>query len=226
MSNNKVTDEWLYKTMPAIDEALINNLEKDIDFNYEFTSDFETRMQKLLTKNHTTSIKSRRLLRFNKMAASVVAILVILATTATSVLAYRIGLFTTIRTVWEDSVLYTYLFPENEETEVRMNYIRPISVPKGYEQIDEKKGNLLYSIVFENDEGNQIIWDQQLVTESLSLVLDKEYQWTKDISINENLLEIYGYDDGYTISYYEYNGFVFTIMADDLSVEQIIEMIN
>ena len=48
----------------------------------------------------------------------------------------------------------------------------------------------------------------------------------KEIPINDGTLEIFGYDDGHTVSYYESQNYIFMITADDISIEQIKNMIK
>lgn len=45
MKQIHVTDEWLYKCMPIVDEAIIRELEKETNYEYEFSDKFEHRME-------------------------------------------------------------------------------------------------------------------------------------------------------------------------------------
>lgn len=43
MERIQVTDEWLYRYMPVAAEALLEDMEKETDYKYEFTAGFEKR---------------------------------------------------------------------------------------------------------------------------------------------------------------------------------------
>lgn len=226
MAKIKVTDQWLYETIPLIDEANLRVLEKHVDDEYEFSPDFERKMESLLEGKYQKSERKYNP-RWMKQAAAGAAVVLSLAfATATSVYAYKIYSGSTIKTAQEDSVLYTYLFPDHEKADEQFEKIKPYVVPEGYRQTEEIEGTLLYSITYEDEVGNQIIWDQQLVEDSLSIVFDSEYQWTQELPINDNTLEIFGYHGGQTISFYENRGYLFMITADDINIEQIENMIK
>lgn len=47
-SHIQVTDEWLYKHMPVVDEAITRLLESDVDHNHSFSGGFERKMRVLI----------------------------------------------------------------------------------------------------------------------------------------------------------------------------------
>ena len=50
MQQIEVTDEFLYKYMPMVDETIIKELEDNTDYEYQFSAKFELKMRKLLWK--------------------------------------------------------------------------------------------------------------------------------------------------------------------------------
>ena len=50
MERVKVTDEWLYKYMPVVDAAIIQELEGRVDTEYEFSRKFERKMKRLIKR--------------------------------------------------------------------------------------------------------------------------------------------------------------------------------
>ena len=40
MGQIDVTDAWLYKYMSIVDEAIINEIEKNVDYDYAFSDEF------------------------------------------------------------------------------------------------------------------------------------------------------------------------------------------
>lgn len=47
MERIQVTDEGLYKYMPVAAEALLEDMEREVDYKYEFSAGFEKRMKRL-----------------------------------------------------------------------------------------------------------------------------------------------------------------------------------
>lgn len=53
MEKIQVTDEWLYRYMPVAAEALLEDIEKEIDYKYEFTVGIDTaRHARAWRENH------------------------------------------------------------------------------------------------------------------------------------------------------------------------------
>ena len=46
----QVTDEWLYEKMPIVDEAIIQKLERETDYEYAFSDTFDRQMARLLRR--------------------------------------------------------------------------------------------------------------------------------------------------------------------------------
>ncbi len=106
MNRIQITDEWLYRYMPMAAEAFLEDIEKEIDYKYEFSIGFEKKMKRLQRWERRRSIRSavykigRRYLHI----AAVVVVIVFLC--SMSIEACRIVFFDTIKTIWEDSFLY------------------------------------------------------------------------------------------------------------------------
>ena len=226
--NLVITDEWLYQTMPLIDQALLEKIEGEVDYEYEFSDRFERKMRKLIARE--------RRLRFwyglsgrTRRAAAIAGIVTTSLLLATmSVQAYRSHFFETVKTAWEDSTLYTYLVGENGESEsdeFQFQAMVPKVIPQGYEIVEETKGELRYSLLYENDRKEILDWNQEKVTDTLSLVMDTEYEWEKIVKKNGRDVTIHGYSDGYKIVYYEYEMYIFTVYADNVEISDILAML-
>lgn len=50
MGQIDVTDAWLYKYMPIVDEAIINEIEKNVDYDYAFSDEFNRKMERTIRK--------------------------------------------------------------------------------------------------------------------------------------------------------------------------------
>lgn len=50
MGQIDVTDAWLYKYMFIVDEAIINEIEKNVDYDYAFSDEFNRKMERTIRK--------------------------------------------------------------------------------------------------------------------------------------------------------------------------------
>lgn len=132
MEHIKATDEWLYKYMPIVDEAIIRELEETADYEYQFCNKFERNMKNLIWEETHPWIdvfyrQSKRAVIFLFCIVSFLFLLSI------SVQANRIKFFETVKTIWEDSVLYFYFVDETQDGFVRneLEY-----VPAGQQETD------------------------------------------------------------------------------------------
>ena len=50
MGQIDVTDAWLYKYMSIVDEAIINEIEKNVDYDYAFSDEFNRKMERTIRK--------------------------------------------------------------------------------------------------------------------------------------------------------------------------------
>ena len=71
-----------------------------------------------------------------------------------------------------------------------------------------------------------ITWDQVLVTDEGSLVVDSEYDRQIVKEINGSTATIATYSDGYMGAYYEFGEYTYILTADNLSMDEICSMIE
>lgn len=53
MGQIDVTDAWLYKYMSIVDEAIINEIEKNVDYDYAFSDEFNRKMERTIRKENS-----------------------------------------------------------------------------------------------------------------------------------------------------------------------------
>lgn len=68
-----------------------------------------------------------------KAAVLLICVISFLAILSMSVKAYRVKFFETIKTIWEDSVLYSYFTNQNQQT---FQCYEPSYIPEGYQETD------------------------------------------------------------------------------------------
>lgn len=92
--------------------------------------------------------------------------------------------------------------------------------------MDRTVSEQLFSVIYTNEKQEMITWDQMLFQDEGELFVDNEYDdWTV-MEISSNTVMTYIYDDGYTMSYYEYGEYVYVLTADNLSLDEIYSIFN
>lgn len=218
-------DELLYKYMPIADEELIRELEQQIDEEFEFSMDFEKRMEKLIRKNKFRS----KISAFGKLFRYTAAILVVTwglcVPFSQTVRAYSGMLIERIKTVLEDSFIYTY-FVEDMGNGVEITLGGPAYVPEGYTCINSVEHDFIYFAVYENSLGEQIIYQQAIITDDMQVRLDSEYDSEKTTRLYEKELTIYFYEDGFKNLYYVFDKYEFIITADNVEEQELYRIVE
>lgn len=216
--NIEVTDEWLYKYMPVVDEALIRSIEKNVDYEYRFSDEFERRMKKLMRRERYLSLRKRAAQIVKRAAIFLLVLLAAVGVLTVSVEALRIRFFETIKEMFSDYYTLTYTTDdENMEFDVKT----PQYIPDGYQEtFNEGNGNL-HTIMYENSEGEMYGLDQVLITDNDNAIFDSEYKWKETLRANDVVIDIFWYEDGFSFSYCEFENCVFQITADSLAKEEI-----
>lgn len=222
MERVKVTDEWLYKYMPVVDAAIIQELENQVDTRYEFSRKFERKMKRLIKREAHPWIGVMKSIT-KRVAAIFIGVIGITLIVTMSVEAYRVKFFETIKTFFEDSVLFSYFV--SQETEMFQNN-EPTYVPEGYSEVNRIENEIDLIIIYENKIGEQIVWEQKLVSHSSSILFDTECdsQETRNIKGAEAI--VYSYLDGYSMAYYEYEQYAYIITADNIMIEELFKIID
>lgn len=217
MEHRKVTEEWLYNYMPIVDEAIIRELEETTNDQYQFSDKFERKMKKLIWReaHPRMSIFYRQ---FKRVAVFLFCIMSSIFLLSMSVPASRIKFFETVKTMFEDSVLYSYFVNEKQESFVCNE---PAYIPAGYQEIDRIITEHWFNITYKNEYGEMIIWDQMLIQDGGSLVMDLEYDQQILKEINGDNVIINVYSDGYINAYYEHGQYVYLLVANHISIEDV-----
>ena len=220
MKRIEVTDEWLYKYMPIVDEAIIRELEDGTDYGYQFSAKFERRMKFVLWKEEHPWISAayRQLKRAAVLGICVAVGLLILTM---SVEGNRRKLFDTIRTLREDSAVYTYLTDE-EDGEFQKR--EPAYLPEGYREVKRSSTEAHFRLTFENRLGERISWDQWLALDKGSIVLDTEYESQMTCEVDGKFVTVCTYSDGFKRAYCEHGEYVYILTADNMATEEICKM--
>lgn len=222
MSHVEVTDEWLYKYIPIVDSAMIRALESEVDTSYEFSEEYERKMEKVIQKEAKMWVED--FFRFVRKAAVVaICILGALFALTMSVEAYRNKFFQTVKEIWEDSVIYTY-FSEVEEESFQEK--EPTYVPEGYEEIKRIGAEDLLTLVYENSAEQRIVWDRVLVSNEKYSVIDSECDTQVIKELEDGVAVVSLYSDGYIIARYEEEKYVYIVYTCELPLEEVYYMLE
>ncbi|HJA06048.1 MAG TPA: DUF4367 domain-containing protein [Candidatus Mediterraneibacter pullicola] len=218
MRNIEIADEWLYKYMPVVDEALIRGIEQAVDNEHRFSDRFERRMRRLIRKERYLSFRKHAAPIAKRAAVFLIVLLAVAGVLTVSVEALRIKFFDTIKEMFSDYYTLTYSV-DGEDTQFHPS--RPQYVPDGYEMTyDEGNGNL-HTIMYENGDGETYGLNQILVTDNDNAIFDSEYLREEILYVDGIEIEVHWYEDGFSFSYCEFEDCVFQITADSLTKEEI-----
>ncbi len=217
MEKIRVTDEWLYKYMPVVDEAIIRELENETDYSYQFSGRFEHRMKKLIRReaHPWTGIFYRR---HRRAALLFLCVLGPLFAITMSVQAYRTRFFETVKSIWEDAIVYSYFVNQNQRD---MQCHEPGFIPEGYQETERIVLEHWFSVTYANEDGKIITWDQMLVQDGGELIADTEYDQQVIKEVNGKQVAISLYLDGFVNAYCEYGRYVYVLTAGSLSIEEV-----
>ena len=224
MRSMEVTDEWLYQHMPVVDNAMITALENQVDREYVFSKRFEQKMQKVIRREaHPVLTGAQQLLK--RIAIFFTGIVCGGLVLTLSVDAYRDKFFMTLKTLREDATQYNY---SSEEKDAVLAPTIPTCIPEGYTETDRRDSPLFCEIFYENNAGEQLIWEQMLISanNALTLVLDNEYDAEEEHVIGGHIATVYTYVDGYVMAYYEADNYVYVITADHMTAEEMYALVD
>jgi hypothetical protein len=216
-------DELLYKYMPIVDEKLISELQEQAGEEYKFSIDFENKMERLVCENKYRNKGQWLWKYFGYIAAIIVVALGLCIPFNRTVCAYSTTIIEKIKTVLEDSFIYTY-FVEGNKEEVVLR--KPAYIPEGYNCIDASQSDTRCYAVYINGQGNQIIYQQMVIQDEMQIALDSEYDLEKVVNLRGNDLELYYYDGGFINAYYSTSSYIFTVTADNLDEEEILKILD
>lgn len=222
MEHVKVTDEWLYKYMPVVDAAIIQELESQVDTEYEFSRKFERKMKRLIKREaHPWIGVVQNIMK--RVAVFFIGVIGITLIFTMSVEAYRVKFFETIKTIFEDSFMFSY-FTESDTNKLANR--EPTYIPDGYQEVDRTENENYLSIIYENGKGEVLLWDQMLVTEGGSMTFDLEYDEEESKVIFGSSATVFLYENGYKSIYYEYEDYSYMVVTESLSKDELYRMIE
>ncbi len=217
MSRVEVTDEWLYKYMPIVDAAMLRAIESEVDNDYIFSENFERKMKRVIRQEAHMWVGD--FMRFARKAAVVViCILAALFALTMSVEAYRTKFFQTVKEIWEDSVIYTYFSEVNEEG---FREMEPQYIPEGYSEVSRVYMEDMFSLVYKNEMGDYILYDQVLALDERYNIMDTNFEFQETVKIDDTVAIISWYSNDYVGVFYAEDEFVYILTGNNLTIHEI-----
>ena len=223
MSNMKVTDEWLYKYMPVVDEALIRGIEDSTDYEYQFSERFEKNMEQLIRRENRDARKDRwkaftgRLMQNVRKSAGYMA-----AAAACVVLLILTGAL--LGQQGSRDTAGSAPIRENQGAGTDFSEKSPACMPDGYRLVSEQEDATSYEMVYENDMGIICTLRQETEITGSTVAPGSDFRRKESVQLEGALIEIYWYEDGSSYSYCVYENCSYTVEAELLSTEEIEEI--
>lgn len=217
----QVTDEWLYRYMPLVDQALIQALEARTDYGYRFSRKFERKMKAMIWKE--SHLWTKAAYRHLKRAAALLCCVIVSAfLLSMSAEGNRIKFFDTVQRFLEDnSVERTFI---TDETHDSLQFREPAWLPEEYRETKRHTSDITLRLNYENSRGEIITWQQFLATDGTAVVMDTEYDSQETREVDGKYVTVCSYSDGFRYAYCEYQEAFFIVTADRLTVDEICQM--
>jgi len=143
--------------------------------HFSYSPGHIARMEKLIRRSEN---RQRRILTLQRVAVILLAFLITAATWLAVDVHARETLFTWVRTVYEDHIVYR--FHGSTTTPAGLPNYELGWVPEGFELVEEDKGNTVSSQVFMDKDDDMIVFDYSLYNDITDI---SEYNHSKPIVI-------------------------------------------
>ncbi|MCM1106971.1 MAG: DUF4367 domain-containing protein [Blautia sp.] len=218
MGKMQATDEMLYKYMPIVDEAIIEELEKETDYDYRFSDQFQMKMKWLIWRERHMDMR-----RFCRKYGSRVAIF--------AVLLLAVGIAVAMRVEGEHVEFFAKLaHPDSSfddtsaaaDEEAKAVLTEPGYVPEGYVLASEDINNQWMFWIYENETlGRELTLIRDKVVDAEKKETDTEYDFSEEIELECGMIEVHGYNGGYVFACFEFENYSYTLKGADLDLEEI-----
>lgn len=219
----KVTDELLEQVVPKLSDEMLDEYENNGDGEHKFSERFEKKMKRLIwqEKHKLHEIRTGAVI---KMVAGLIAVLGVAFFFASMDSKANPRLFfEKMEVILEDSSMYIY---DEELDNYNFTPYEPTYVPEGYTEIRKSISDKAISIDYINDEDKTICWRQRLVLSGSVVGMDAEYDEIVVLEYAGENIIIRVYENNYKSLYYESGNSVFMMTADNISVEDMYEIIR
>ena len=215
----QVTDEWLYTYMPVVDEAVVRGVEASVGKEYSISKGCERKMNKLIRREKYGLLMQMRG-GLKRVAAIIVGLIGTFSLITLGVEADRLVFFKTIVTDFGDHVVKQFEAYGDEEFVIN----EPQYIPEGYELSELLSDNNVAMYLYKDVDGAILSMDQFRAGEEAIYTIDTEYQYVEKVHTAVGEIEVKMYESGFKYVYHEYKSAVYTLSAENLSIEEIVKI--
>ncbi|OKZ97094.1 MAG: hypothetical protein BHV90_20735 [Clostridiales bacterium 42_27] len=209
----KITEEMLYKCAPKAEKLWLSSLPPDNQIpEHKFSRRFERKMRRLI-REQRRSLPMRKALQIARQTAAAILIAATLSFSCLmTVEAYRAKFIEVITEVLYDLTHFSFFSSWQDDTELAES-----------ETLSEPQSQTIY---FENSEGRQLKFSQQLVTDStgLDIILDTEDSTTTTVPFGDYNASLIIKEDS-SILMWEDDPYLM-LLTGDFPSEEIIKIAN
>ena len=212
----QVTDEWLYKYMPVVDEAIIRGLEMATEETYSFSGSFRRKIRRLIRREkYGFFVQPKGIVR--RIAAMFVGVLGAFGLFALGTDAYKVIYYETSVEEYEDHVNKTF----DVYIDAPFVACEPKYIPEGYELVEQGEGLVDLYLNYQNEDGEWLLLRQAKALSTSIYSINSEYDYQEEIQIFAEVVKVDSYKSGGKYVFYEYDNCIFELDADNLSLEEI-----
>ncbi|EQL04293.1 DUF4367 domain-containing protein, partial [Clostridioides difficile] len=171
----------LYEQLPKIEEKILYELPCDEDIDYEFSIEFESKMDKIIKENEK-KVKKNTYKNLKKIAIVFIIILSSIVTITTiKTEAFPENLIRIMKKVYKEFTDYNFINPH--KSNVSFKYIEPKYISTGYKEVERIEEENYLSILYKDKLDNYIIYQMMLYSRDV-IVLDTEDAFVENIKFN------------------------------------------
>ncbi|MFA7533077.1 MAG: DUF4367 domain-containing protein [Tissierellaceae bacterium] len=202
-----INDDFLYKYMKGAENIILESLPKEEELSYKFSKRFKRKMNKLIRRENRTPFMKSFINHSKKVAVLFLIFATIAFATTMSVEAYRVKFFEVVIEVWEEFT--SMIFKNNKNINDRkLIPAVPEYTPKGFSILEENINDYVYSIIYVNENNEEIFYEQRIISQG-EVLLDTENIEVETIEVdnqaiilftNKGVNQIYWSDDSYSFT--------------------------
>ncbi|AGL02459.1 DUF4367 domain-containing protein [Desulfoscipio gibsoniae] len=199
-------------------DALPSN--EELNETYKPSPELDRRIKKLIYQSQRKSKIRHFAKRFAKVAVCIAIVFTFLNAVLLSVEATRNSIFNAI-IAWQEK--YTEVkFGESKKESQQDNVYRPTYLPEGYKETAAERYGNTFTIIYTNNAGEEILFDQRPAESGTSLVDNENTEYTK-VKISDNtayLFKAMTTDDS-NVLIWQSDGLVYELISKIDSTELI-----
>ena len=219
----KITDELLYQYVPKADQELLDAVPDRPDPGFEPGIRHKKQIQKLLRQSRRPNRHFRYMSAARRAAViAVLAAAVCGAVPAGAKAAERFRIWAVQQRIRNDRIEEHYKVEGTGTDRLRVfGYI-----PQGYQLTEEENTGETYTGQMENEKGELIVFSQAVLDDGAMVERDAALKDVHEISVRGLKLQIGIDDDGWRSAYWIDGNVYCTVVAQNLSEDELIRMIE